>query len=387
MYPRETRSLMDAVEAMAALKLERDRAHAFLELHDSILLELDARRCVRTINSRGAQLLGAPATELQGRDWLDFLVGDVERERGALMLAQALASDSSREREYDVRDMAGDRRRIYWRCIALRTSEGAPAGWLCSGDDVTDRDLREQHAHLAQERLTRVARLATMGEMAAGLAHEINQPLTAIVSYARACAHYLDGPRPDMDEVRAAVREIASEGYRAGEVIRRLRQMVRSDVPDARVSIDVNNLIEELRTALIADARVHGAELSLALPAAALPQISAHGAQLQQVVLILARNAFEAVQVLPAAERRVEIATSMAEGDIEIRVSDNGPGIAPQIRERLFDPFASTKGAGTGLGLAISHTIVKSHGGTIGTRSGTMRGATFVVRLPALEDA
>jgi signal transduction histidine kinase len=118
----------------------------------------------------------------------------------------------------------------------------------------------------------------------------------------------------------------------------------------------------------------------------ALPRICADGAQLQQVVLILARNAFEAVQELPAGERRVEIVTSSAAGEIEIRVSDNGPGIAPQIRERLFDPFASTKGAGTGLGLAISHTIVKSHGGTIGTRSGTTRGATFVVRLPALEE-
>jgi two-component system sensor kinase FixL len=379
------RDVSNEAQATAALELERDRAHAFLELHDAILLELDAERRVRAINSRGAQLLGAPAVELRGRDWLDFLDGDAERERGAAMLATALASGSSREREYDVRDVGGDRRRIYWRCIALRTSDGAPAGWLCSGNDITDRDLREQHAHLAQERLTRVARLATMGEMAAGLAHEINQPLTAITSYARACEHYLDGPRPDMDEVRAALREIASEGHRAGEVIRRLRQMVRSGLPEPRISIDVNNLIEELRTALTSDARVHGAELRLALPAA-LPQISANGAQLQQVVLILARNAFEAVQELPAGERRVEIATSIAEGGVEIRVSDNGPGIAPQIRERLFDPFASTKGAGTGLGLAISHTIVKSHGGTIGTRSGTTRGATFVVRLPALEE-
>jgi two-component system sensor kinase FixL len=379
------RDISVELEATAALKLERDRAHAFLELHDSILLELDAQRRVRAINTRGAQLLGAPSQDLRGRDWLGFLDGESEQERGRLMLANALASGSSREREYDVRDMLGERRRIYWRCIALRGADGAPAGWLCSGNDVTDRELREQHAHLAHDRLTRVARLATMGEMAAGLAHEVNQPLTAITAYARACEHYLDGPRPDIDEVRSALREIVAEGHRAGEVIRRLRQMVRSDLPDERSTLDVNDLIEELRILLTADARVHRTELELALPAD-LPQISANGAQLQQVVLNLARNAFEAVQEMPETERRVEIATAIREGEIEIRVSDNGPGIAPQIRERLFDPFASTKGAGTGLGLAISHTIVKSHGGTIGTRNDATRGATFVVRLPALEE-
>jgi len=379
------RDISNEIEATAALKLERDRAHAFLELHDSILLELDAQRRVRAVNSRGAQLLGAPAAELRGRDWLEFLDGEAERARGALMLENALASDSSREREYDVRDMGGDRRRVYWRCIALRAADGSPAGWLCSGNDVTDRELREQHAHLAQERLTRVARFATMGEMASGMAHELNQPLTAITTYARACEHYLAGPRPDVAEVRAALSEIAVEGHRAAEVIRRLRQMVRSDLPDQRMTLDVNNLIEELRTLLTADARAHGAELRLALPLE-LPRISANGAQLQQVILNLARNAFEAVQELPAGERQVEIATISTEGDVEIRVSDNGPGVAPQIRDRLFDPFASTKGAGTGLGLAISHTIVKSHGGTIGTRNGPTRGATFVVRLPALEE-
>ena len=379
------RDISQEAEATAALKLERDRAHAFLELNDAILLELDPQRRIRVVNSRGAQLLGAPPQELAGRDWLDFLDGDVERERGKLMLAGALSSGSSREREFDGRDAGGERRRIYWRCIALRAADGAPAGWLCSGNDVTDRELREQHAHLAQDRLTRVARLATMGEMAAGLAHEINQPLTAITTYARACENYLSTAQPDLEEVRAAVREIAAEGLRAGDRIRRLREMVRSDQPDERVALDVSNLIEELRTLLNADARVHGAELRLVLPAN-LPLISADGAQLQQVVLNLARNAFEAVQELPAGERRVEIAAGLAQGEVEIRVSDNGPGIAPRILERLFDPFASTKGAGTGLGLAISHTIVKSHGGTIGTRNVTPRGATFVVRLPVLEE-
>ena len=129
-------------------------------------------------------------------------------------------------------DATGERRRIYWRCIALRAADGQPAGWLCSGADVTERVLREQHTHLAHDRLTRVARLATMGEMAAGVAHELNQPLTAITTYARACERYLNMRQPDFAELREAVREISAEGMRAGEIIRRLRQLVRSDAPE-----------------------------------------------------------------------------------------------------------------------------------------------------------
>ena len=138
---------------------------------------------------------------------------------------------ASREREFDARGASGERLRIYWRCIARRDADGSPAGWLCSGIDVTEQALRAEDAHLAQERLTRVARLATMGEMAAGVAHELNQPLTAITTYARACERYLDMPEPDLAELREAVREISAEGLRAGEIIRRLRQMVRTDGP------------------------------------------------------------------------------------------------------------------------------------------------------------
>jgi two-component system sensor kinase FixL len=370
-------------EATAALKLERDRARAFLELHDSILLELDPARRVREINARGSDLLGAPAGEIVGQDWISFMCGDGEAERARLMLASALSSGSSREREFECRDMAGASRRIYWRCIALRTADGAPAGWLCSGADVTEWAQREHHARVAQERLTRVARLATLGEMAAGIAHEINQPLTAITAYASACERYLQQPLPDMADMREAVREIYAEGQRAGEIIRRLRQMVRVDAPDERPEIDLNALIEELRSLLQSDARAHDAQLHISL-APNLPMVSANPTHLQQVILNLVRNALEALLGQPAASRRVELATAVTgNGDLEIRVSDNGPGIDSSIVDRLFDPFSTTKSSGTGLGLAISRTIVQSHGGTIDARSTPPHGATFHVRLPA----
>jgi two-component system, LuxR family, sensor kinase FixL len=370
-------------QATAALKLERDRARAYLELHDSILLELDPQFRVREINSRGSELLGAPVNEIIGQEWIRFIRGDSERERARLLLASALSNGSSREREFDCLDMVGTPRRIYWRCIALRAADGEPAGWLCSGADVTERAQREHHAHLAQDRLTRVARLATMGEMAAGVAHEVNQPLTAITTYARACERYLDQPVPDMAEVREAVREINAEGLRAGEIIRRLRQMVKVDAPDERPNVDINALVQELRSLLQSDARLHDAQLRIEL-APKLPPVAANSVHVQQVILNLVRNALEALLAQPAGTRRVELTTAITDtGDVEIRVSDNGAGVEASIADRLFDPFSTTKASGTGLGLAISRTIVQSHGGTIGTRPSQPQGAIFFVRLPA----
>jgi two-component system sensor kinase FixL len=383
MFSRETQALM---EAAAELKLERDRANAYLELHDSILLALDAGCLVREVNTRGAELLGAPAPEILGSEWLGYMRGDSERERARLMLEDALASGSSREQEFDVLIANGEPRTIYWRCIARRDANGAPAGWLCSGLDMTDRVRRAEHAMLAQSRMTQVARFATMGEMAAGLAHELNQPLTAITTYARACERYIDMPVPDYAELRESVREIAAEGMRAGGIINRLRKLVRNDAQDDRLPTDINGLIEELKVLLSADAREYDTRLKISLTSG-LPQVSSNPAQIQQLILNLMRNAFEAMIDLPAGVREVELSTARSgNGDVEIRVSDTGPGISPGILDRLFDPFTTTKKSGTGLGLAISRTIAQGHGGTIGARPVAPHGASFHVSLPAMED-
>lgn len=374
-------------EATAALKLERDRANAYLELNDHILLRIDSERRIVEVNGRGSELLGAPRDDIRGRDWLDFIDGTSERERARFMLSASLGSGYSREREFDSLDCAGGRLRVYWRCIALRSADGTPAGWLMSGSDITDRARREEQAMQAQERMTRVARLASMGEMAAGIAHELNQPLTAITTYARACERYLDMPEPDFHELRESVREIGAEGLRAGKIIDRLRQLVRNEENEARALLDVNPAIDELRVLLRADARAYGANLDIELTPG-LPRVAGNAVQLQQVVLNLVRNAFEAVGESRAEVREVRLRTARdSSGDIEISVTDNGPGIPPAIRDRLFHPFATTKKTGTGLGLAMSRTLVQAHGGTIGTRPVAPHGACVWVKLPPAEEA
>lgn len=372
-------------EAMTLLRMERDRANAYLELNDALLMSLGPDRRVLEVNARGSELLGMPKEEIHGRDWVDFFQDEYERERARILLDTALANASSREREFDA-IVHGEPRRFYWRCIARRQVDGTSAGWLCSGLDVTERALRDGHANLAQDRVMRVASLTAMGEMAAGIAHELNQPLGAITTYASACENYLEKAQPDFEALREAVREIGAEGERAARIIGRIVRLARGDQHDKLEPTEVNELVEELRVMLTSDARAYETRLRIALTPN-LPLVDANPAQIQQIVLNLARNAFEALAENPPGERELAVSTARADdGDVEIRVYDNGPGVLPAVRDRLFHPFTTTKKSGTGLGLTISQTIARAHGGTIILRPQQPHGAGFALRLPCREE-
>jgi two-component system sensor kinase FixL len=232
-----------------------------------------------------------------------------------------------------------------------------------------------------QDRLMNVSRLATMGEMTTGIAHELNQPLAAIANYAQACDRLLGLPDPEILEIRDALKQITSQAVRAGEIIRRLRNLSRSEGVHCE-QVDINEVVGELIDLVQSDARHHNVRCALEFTPR-LPQVNVDRAQVQQVVLNLVRNALEAlVEVAPSArEVTVRTALGMA-GDVELCVSDNGPGVSPSILDHLFDPFCTTKAAGTGLGLAMSRTIARAHHGTLDYRRNESAGATFVLKLP-----
>lgn len=231
-------------------------------------------------------------------------------------------------------------------------------------------------------RMLQVSRLATIGEMAAGVAHELNQPLTAIANYAQACDRLLSRPAANLDDIRTALREIAGQAVRAGEILRRLRTLAQSQ-PTRRERADVNVTIEAIRDIVLADARVHRAQVRFE-PGERLPPISIDTVQIQHVILNLVRNGLEAPVEAGAPAREMIVRTGLAsDGDVEITILDNGPGLSPQALERLFDPFFSTKPEGTGLGLAISNTLARAHGGSLSYRPNMPRGASFSIRLPA----
>ena len=257
--------------------------------------------------------------------------------------------------------------------------------------DLSGRRAQEEQRRAAQEavresreRLTHVARLSTMGELATGLAHEINQPLTAITLYAQAAERLAALPSPDNAEIQTALRQISTQALRAGEIIKRLRALVRNRQTQEEL-LDLNAVVQELAVLAETDARSNDVRLVIEL-APRLPQVVGDAVQLQQVMLNLVRNAIEAVQS-GDSERLVVLRTAPCPAGVEMSVSDLGPGVDPSIRERLFQAFATTKPEGTGLGLAISRSIMENHGGQLAWREHKPRGSCFYFQLPAVKGA
>ena len=235
-----------------------------------------------------------------------------------------------------------------------------------------------------QDRLMHVARLATVGEMSAGIAHEINQPLCALANYAQACDRLLRLPAPDIAEISYGLKQIAAQALRAGEIIRRLRSLAR---PQAvrRERTDINVVVAELTDLIQSDTKHHEVRYRPEL-GAGLPRVEVDRVQIQQLVLNLVRNAIEAVSELPLEFREVIVRTAMTQsGHVEVCVCDRGPGVSPLIAAHLFEPFCTTKPAGTGLGLAISRTLAAAQHGTLDYRPNFSTGACFVLTLPAVD--
>ncbi|MCW5890321.1 MAG: hypothetical protein KIT14_07185 [bacterium] len=239
---------------------------------------------------------------------------------------------------------------------------------------------RERH-HRAE--LEHAARLSMLGEMAAGLAHEINQPLAAIVSYATGCMVRLESGAAGAETLAPIVREICDEAMRAGEVLRRIRDFARHGTRRLE-RVDPNELVRSALRLASNDARRLEVAMSLDLRPATQP-VEVDRVQLEQVILNLLRNAFEAMEDPTRGQRRVRIGTSMpAPGLVEVSVGDSGSGMSAAVRTQVFDPFFTTKPEGLGLGLAISRRIVEAHGGRLWSTPNRDRGTTFHFSLPTV---
>jgi PAS domain S-box-containing protein len=257
---------------------------------------------------------------------------------------------------------------------------GVVTGATAFSKDITERKRAEAQARQHQADLAHVLRLKTMGEMAAGLAHEINQPLGAISNYARGCSRRLRNQSIDAGALLPIVDEIASEALRAGEIIRRLRDLVRKAGPQ-QAAVDLNALIRESTRIIEAEARQNGIRVELAL-ASDLPPVNCDSIQIEQVLLNLLLNGLEAMQASGNGERSLNI-TSAAAGaaGIEVAIRDSGGGV-PEPPADIFQPFFSTKPNGLGMGLSISRSIIEAHGGRLWAARNADHGSTFSFTLP-----
>ncbi len=229
--------------------------------------------------------------------------------------------------------------------------------------------------------LTYVSRINTMGELAASLAHEINQPLAAIRSNAEAIQSMLEAEMPDLDEIKAAVADIVSDDVRAGETIRRLRALFRREEL-ARTEVDLGDLLTEVSRIIRSDAVIRKVALTLDLRQP-LRAILADRIQIQQAIINLLLNAFDAVSEAEERSRRVTLSVLTEDsGCIKVLVHDSGKGIEPDALPKIFDAFFTTKAGGMGMGLAISRSIIEAHGGRLSVSSNPGHGSTFEIALP-----
>jgi PAS domain S-box-containing protein len=254
--------------------------------------------------------------------------------------------------------------------------------YLGAVTDVTARVEAEQELHASHVQLAHAARVSMLGELAASVAHEVNQPLTAIVANAQAGRRWLGRAQPDIAEALAALDGIVQASERAGQVIRRIRALARRTEPE-HVALDLNALVQD--TVELLQRELDRRPLALRVELApGLPPVMGDRIELQQVLINLVMNALQAMDGLP--DNRLDLRTRQDDGMARVSVRDSGPGIADADGARLFEPFFSTKADGMGLGLPICRSIIARHGGRIAARS-TPPGSTFSFDLPIHQEA
>ena len=259
----------------------------------------------------------------------------------------------------------------------------APAGEMiyAAARDMTERVEAEAEARQRREELAHLARVAMMGELTASLAHEINQPLSAIMSNAQAAKRYLNAPTPDMEEVKEIIDDIVKEDTRASEIIHRMRALLKKTELEVE-SVDLNSVFREIATLLNSDIVMRDVKIDLELDPL-LPFVRGDRIQLQQVALNLVMNSLEALNERPRAQRWVRIRTGLKDSQVQAAVIDNGTGVSTGDPEKVFQPFYTTKTQGLGMGLPISRSIIIRHHGRIWAENNPEGGTTFYFSLPA----
>jgi two-component system sensor kinase FixL len=367
------------------LQLQEREAHlkSVLDTVPDAMIVIDTRGVMQSFSATAEKLFGYRAEEAVGRN-VSILMPEPYGSQHDSFLARYLAT--------------GEKRIIgIGRVVVGRRKDGSTfpmelaVGEMRSGDrrfftgfvrDLTERQQTQQRLQDLQAELIFMSRFTALGEMASTLAHELNQPLTAVTSYLNGVRRLLDGGRvEELPMVRDAVDYAAEQALRAGQIIKRLREFVARGESERRGE-NLQKLIEEASALALVGAKEDGARVSF-LYDPNIQSVMVDKIQIQQVILNLMRNALEAM--LEVDKRELTVATrSMGQDMVEISVTDTGPGIAPEISAKLFQPFMTTKPHGMGVGLSISRTIVEAHGGKLWAEPNPGGGTIFRLTLRAV---
>ncbi|MBN2563756.1 MAG: PAS domain S-box protein [Phycisphaerae bacterium] len=372
---------------------ERKRAEEALRRSEARLRQVaeNAREWVWEVDADGLYtyaspvvetILGYEPEELVGKKHFYDLFHPDDREELRKETAVAFADGLSFS-AFINRNVGKDGR-IVWLSTSgtpVLDEHGNLTGYRGADTDVTWRKLAEEEAQKRQAEMAHVSRLNTMGELASGLAHELNQPLCAISSCVQACLRMLKSGAGNSEEVTDAMEDVVEQAERAGEIIRRLRNFVRKQEPK-RAQLNINEVVEETVAFVEGEARRHDTAIRLEL-AERMPSVLADSIQIQQVVVNLARNGIEAISETEAGQGEIVISTSSTDGEmVTVAVRDTGRGLPPEELEQVFESFYTTKPQGLGLGLPLSRSIIEAHGGRLWVAPNPDQGVTFQFTLP-----
>jgi len=299
---------------------------------------LDTSGRIASWNIGAERIEGYRADEIIGRNFSCFyLPEDVDQHKPDMLLQAAAVLGRFADEGWRVRK-DGSR---FWANVvvtAMRDSDDKLIGFSKITHDLTERKRAEEALETTRAELAHVARVTTMGELAASIAHEINQPLTAVVANANACSRLLSAQTPDLDEVREAVVEIAEAGTRAGAILTRIRALVKKGLPE-KTKLDINDVVQEILPLTSGELAKHGVSVQTEL-FPGLPQVLGDRVQLQQVILNLMKNAIEAMTSITDRPRVLLLRTQTHESDrLSVAVQDSGDGLDPRNTARIFDTF------------------------------------------------
>ena len=378
---RKARSQTEAaLEAEVAL---REQASLLNLTHDNIFVR-DMNDVITYWNHGAEELYGWTAEEVVGkRVTTHQLLKTVFPEPLDKIDAQFLRSGRW-EGELIHTKADGTQVVVASRWSLLRDERQRPLTVLETNNDVTNRKQAEEALRQAQADLAHISRVTTMGELAASLAHEVNQPIAAAVTNADACLRWLARDTPDLEEARAAAMRIIKDGTRASEIINRIHLFFKKSTPE-REPVDVNGVIREMIVLLRTEMARYSISVRTEL-ATDLPQVMGDRVQMQQVMMNLIMNSIAAMKDVDGKRELVIYAQRAEDEDLMVCVRDTGVGLPPHQADKVFDAFFTTKLDGTGMGLSISRSIIESHGGRLWATDNCPRGASFHFILPAKPD-
>ena len=366
-----------------ALRDREARLAAVLETAVDGIITIDEHGIIESVNAATERIFGYSESELVGQP-IELLMPEPYRSRHAGYMRAYLETGVRRIIGIG-REVEALRRDGTTFPADLAISEFESGGnRLFTGilRDLTARKSAEAEAKRRLDELAHASRLSEMGEMTSGIAHEVNQPLAAIVSFAKACLRMMDGDAARPEVMRDALGQIAEQAQRAGKIVHHLRQFARKGEVEHEL-VDVNETLLGVLALVEHEMRTRRVGVALEL-SPGLPAVSANRIQIEQVALNLMRNGIEAMVEGGAEERVLGVRTALADGGkaIEVAISDSGIGLTDDVRARLFDTFFTTKTSGVGVGLSISRSLVESHGGRLWAAKVPGDGAAFHFTLP-----